>query len=350
MTAAVPEPGVYEWPPLPVTDLELAATIMAERLGAAWDDLEAERVAVVTSLTLGRKREVDQWLTEFQSSIAAFVTRVGGDVEAFLRLHVGPRYQQAVEQVTRAPMSWTTVHTTALTSLAVDTYGDFLQRAHEAEQVTTAFVTAVRAAAGAELPKIAAGGRTAVQVGDRLATRLLRDYGIDHVTYRDGTRMPVRPYARMAARTKSAVAYNAGTLNGCVEVGVGYVEIFDSPDCGFRTHDDPDRANGSVRSLAEAGLHPIAHPNCTRAVGPRPDVTTDEEAAGAESLQPDSQRADAQALADARATVRAPARRQTRARALARARRQVQRQARTSGGPQDVNAVVRQALRDRGLI
>src|SRR5690606_17805055 len=111
-----------------------------------------------------------------------------------------------------------------------------LQRAEEAGRVSEAFVRAVRQASGEEIPKIAAGGRTARQVGDRLEKRLLTQYGVDTVVYRDGSRVEVKVWAAMAARTKSAVAYNSGSLNQWHQDGVTYVEVFDGAACGWSSH------------------------------------------------------------------------------------------------------------------
>lgn len=339
----------YEWPPLPITDPEVAAAIMAERLAAAWADLEEERLRVVTAAGMGRKDLVDVFLREFQAAILTFLSSVEGDVVEFIRKHIGPRYEEAVQQVLGSgeSMTWTQAHTLALTALATDTYEDFLARAQQAGRVSEAFARAVRTAASVELPKIAAGGRTARQAADRLEERLLTKYGIDHVTYRDGSHVPVRVYARMAARTKSAVAYNAGTLNGCVEAGVGWVEVFDGPECGWRYHDDPDRAARSFRTIEEAGRYAISHPNCRRGFGPRPDITTKAEAAAAEPFTTEDQLAD-QAEADRLAGMSSP---RTRAAAARRRRQAVQRQARRLGATStdELAGIVRSIRADVGI-
>ncbi|MFI8930585.1 hypothetical protein ACIG3E_23260 [Streptomyces sp. NPDC053474] len=72
--------------------------------------------------------------------------------------------------------------------------------------------------------------------------------------------------------TKSAVAYNAGTLNRARQAGVRQVEVFDGGDCGWTSHQDPDKATGTLRSVEEAAERPISHPRCHRSFGPRPDV------------------------------------------------------------------------------
>lgn len=328
MTQALPEqPGdAYAWPPLPILDPDEAAAVMAERLGAAYDDLEAERIHVITSLFLGRKALVDKFLGDFQAALVRFARRVDANVGELVAKHIGPVYQEGVKAATGEPdMTWTAAHTAALTALATDTYGDFLARSLEAGRVSDAFVRAVRKAAATEIPKLAAGGRTARQAADRLERSLVEDYGIDVITYRNGARVTPRSYARMATRTKSAVAYNAGTLNGAVELGVGYVEVFDGPECGWTTHDDPDKANRSIRTIVDAGRYAISHPNCRRAFGPRPDITSEEEAATAlptaTVAQEDDQREADRLQAASSARVRAAAARRQRLAARRAARR-----------------------------
>ncbi len=49
-------------------------------------------------------------------------------------------------------------------------------------------------------------------------------------------------------------------------------------NCGWRTHDDKDKAHGTLRRVADARKHVTAHPNCTRAFGARVDVTSAAEA------------------------------------------------------------------------
>jgi hypothetical protein len=83
----------------------------------------------------------------------------------------------------------------------------------------------------------------------------------------------VQAWAESATLAKSAVAYNAGTLNWVREAGVRHVEVFDGFDCGWTTHRDVDKANRTVRTVEEAAEQPISHPRCQRAFGPRPDLT-----------------------------------------------------------------------------
>lgn len=75
--------------------------------------------------------------------------------------------------------------------------------------------------------------------------------------------------ATVIALSETAVAYNTAAIAGYADSGlVDTVEVFDGPECGWTSHDDPDLAHGSVRTPSEANAQPISHPNCQRAFGP----------------------------------------------------------------------------------
>lgn len=75
------------------------------------------------------------------------------------------------------------------------------------------------------------------------------------------------------ARTETAHAYNWAATAGYRDSGiVSDVICLDSPDCGWDGHDDPELADGTVRSLDEAESYPTSHPNCVRAFAPNVDT------------------------------------------------------------------------------
>ena len=84
---------------------------------------------------------------------------------------------------------------------------------------------------------------------------------------------------------KSAVVCNAGTLNRAHEAGGRFVEVFDGAGCGWTSHQDPDKASGTVWTLGDAAAWPISHPRCRRAFGPSPDLVAPAWARG-EDLRP----------------------------------------------------------------
>ncbi|MET8433085.1 hypothetical protein ABZV61_09805 [Streptomyces sp900116325] len=92
--------------------------------------------------------------------------------------------------------------------------------------MAAAFYRAVRETARREVPLLAAGNTTA-----RQAARLAAEQQLQYVIYRNGVRMPVQAWAASATLTKSAVAYNSGTLNRAWEAGVQWVQVFDGAGC-----------------------------------------------------------------------------------------------------------------------
>ncbi|MFD3452787.1 hypothetical protein ACFWVC_11430 [Streptomyces sp. NPDC058691] len=169
--------------------------------------------------------------------------------------------------------TWPLIHTEAPQALA-DSYAEFLVRAQEEQRLAGAFYRAVREAARREVPLLAAGNTTALQAARSLAERLASERRLAYVIYCHGARYPVQAWAEAATLAKSAVAYNAGTLNRAREAGVTHMEVFDGAGCGWTSHKDPDKATGTLRTVEQAAAWPISHPRCSRAFGPRPDVTT----------------------------------------------------------------------------
>ncbi|MFF2402709.1 hypothetical protein [Streptomyces goshikiensis] len=266
----------YDWPPLVPGDPDEIARRVASVLDEAWNRLAAQQEHVLMTVERQpRGRLVLLTLEEFKRAVRSFRREVDTEALAFVRRQLPHLYEQGAKQAAGrigARFTWTMIHRDALLSLASDSYADFLRRSEEAERMASAFYRAVRAAARREVPILAAGNVTARQAAASLAARLRDDHQLAHVIYRNGARVPVRVWAEAATLTKSAVAYNAGTLNRTREAGVRYVEVFDGMDCGWASHQDPDKAARTVRSVEEAAEFPIAHPRCRRSFGPRPDI------------------------------------------------------------------------------
>ncbi len=66
------------------------------------------------------------------------------------------------------------------------------------------------------------------------------------------------------ARTELAIASQRAAHERYRAAGVTKVAITDGTECGWTYHEDPDLADGSTRTLAEAEAYPIAHPRCRR--------------------------------------------------------------------------------------
>jgi hypothetical protein len=188
----------------------------------------------------------------------------------------------------------TGINLDALSHLAGDTYLDLLAAT---KGVTSSTKTLIRTLTRQHVADVLVRGDTAVQAGRDLRATL-HDQGITAVTYANGTRHGLADYSQMVVRTKSAIAYNEGGFAALTAAGVDYVEVLDGRGCGWTSHDDPDKANGTIRPLEQVRAQPISHPHCRRSFGGRPDVTTAKEAATADLLTTAAQRAD-QAAVDA---------------------------------------------------
>ncbi|MET9477049.1 hypothetical protein ACFYWN_36830 [Streptomyces sp. NPDC002917] len=130
-----------------------------------------------------------------------------------------------------------------------------------------AFYRAVRETTRREVPLLAAGPTTALQAAKALADRLSAEHQLQYVIYRNGAWVPAQAWAESATLTMLAVAYNSGTLNRAREAG----KVFDGAGGGWTSHQDPDKATGTLRTVEDAAAWPISHPRCGRAFGRRPD-------------------------------------------------------------------------------
>lgn len=75
------------------------------------------------------------------------------------------------------------------------------------------------------------------------------------------------------ARTEVATAENWTATQTWRESGIVVeADILDGDGCGWTSHDDPDTAHGSTRTLSDVDAHPVAHPNCVRVPVPKVEV------------------------------------------------------------------------------
>lgn len=323
----------HPFPPLTPSDPREIAAALSAVLGDAWDRIEREYQLVLASVDLGRNDLVLAQLDEFKAAVTEFQRVVDVQARAFAQSSLPALYATGAQASDpRATFVWTQSDIDALTSLASDSYGDFLRRSQDAGRTSEQFAAAVRDAAKKELPQLAAGRSTSTQAATALRNRLEQEHGISAAVYADGSLHSMREYTQMAALTKGAVAYNFGALNRVSASGAKFVEVFDGPDCGWTTHDDPDTANGTVRSLQAAFAFPISHPRCVRSFGGRPDILNADMAAAAKSSIPEetqaaNREAEAARHADAAARATVP----VRPRQAARDRLQATREARQTG-------------------
>ena len=198
--------------------------------------------------------------------------------------------------------SWTAPHRAAVEVLSTDLFSDVLAVTRYVDDQSKRFTQEVgRKLTGFKLTS----GTTAKAQARRLEQELRPAFerrGMTGVRYADGSLHSFGEYSEMLIRTKTAVAYNAGTLNQARAAGIRFIELLDGANCGLTSHHDPQLANGLIVDLETAQSFPIAHPNCRRSMNPRPDVTDPN---AATSVQSPEARADQKAFEEALAAQRA---------------------------------------------
>jgi hypothetical protein len=155
--------------------------------------------------------------------------------------------------------AWTADHQAAITSITAVFWADLIRRIAEAVRRAQAFARdaaeAARQPAGAD------------------PDQLLADHPLDDVVYANEHRHPVGAWAAAAFAAQAVLATNRGAINtGRVDLDTQWVEVRDGPECGWVSHQDPDHADGTLRTVEDADAHPLAHPGCVREIIPRPDL------------------------------------------------------------------------------
>lgn len=206
-------------------------------------------------------------LRAMQASIGRELTALDARMRRFVTGELAATYARGAAAGAGGAVAMDAIHTEAVELLVNDTFRDLLAATDKVRATTRALV---RQVAKDEALAKAIEGRTATQAG-REMRRILETHKVHAVRYRDGRRVGLADYSDMVIRTKTAVAYNVGTLNGAPDVQVW--EIFDGPSCGLTFHDDPQLANGLLVDRATAEAFPISHPRCVRGLGARPDLT-----------------------------------------------------------------------------
>lgn len=207
-------------------------------------------------------------------------------------------YTAGAGQVDGFPFAFTVPHKAAVEVFARDLFDDVLVMTEFVDADSKAWVRRV----GRQLAAFKVTGGTTVREQARTLERDMRRefkrVGMSRVVYADGSRHSFGEYASMLLRTKTSTAYNMGTMNHSAQVGIQYVEILDGANCGLVSHHDPQTANGLIVPIEVGMAYPLSHPNCRRAIAPRPDVTA-RNAPSAPSVQSAEARADQTAFEDA---------------------------------------------------
>lgn len=231
---------------------------------ASLPDTEPSRLVRVQRLNQ-MKREVD----------TAFID-LDDQVSQWANADVGSFYRQG-HDIAAATMgsgfSFTLPHRQALIAISNDAYNDVGTRLQQVrrgfgdkvelqkmyEGLDPAVIASLQEKSRSAVTQMLLTGEDPRKISKFLAQDLWRD-GVQIIDA-GGNHWNPEKYTRMLIRTKSANAYNAGSLNKYAEAGVRRVKVFDGME------DDPEcaEANGQVWTLDYAMEHVIEHPNCRRA-------------------------------------------------------------------------------------
>lgn len=244
------------------------------RLTAAWRILTTAQTALLATLarirpgrTSGSGQRLRTAVNAFNTALAGFNRAAMAFAEAWSAQDLPVIYREGawtlLENADRRTglFSWTGRHQAAITGLSAQYYADLTSRIQETLRRARAFLRAAQDAAR-----------------DPDATRLdtealRRDHPLDTVVYANNARHPVEAWARASLTWQAVTTANTAAARTALdELGTEWVEIRDGADCGWRDHNDPDRADRTLRTVQDALAHPVAHPNCQRELLPRLDL------------------------------------------------------------------------------
>lgn len=277
-------------------DVEALHDDLRAAYARAWAEIKAQQAAIERELPkLLNKPQRLARLRALERTIESQMTTLDRHATAWCKTEL-PKAYAAGALAVDGSFVWSSAHLAAVSQLASDTHSDLLAATR---YVRASVKRLIRAVAADRNVAALLASKTATQSA-REATKLIRTFGVHSVVYKDGSRRALDDYVEMAVRSKTAIAYNAGTVNYGEQVGVEWFEIFDGPSCGWLRHDDLELANGKIVRAPEALANPISHPRCQRSYSARPDLGRHANVADAPRFQTPAQQADAAAAELAR--------------------------------------------------
>jgi hypothetical protein len=311
-------------------ELEALSDSLRSAYELAWAAIKAEQDAIAADPA---KFTRQARLRELRAAVDDRLDQVDETARAWLANEFPNAYRFGAESAAASlgeTFRFTTIDTDAVTILAQDTFDELLAATNGVSDSTKALIRTL----GKEQALLKTAAGKTVTHAARDLRRLLEAKGIYAVRYADGSKHGLADYTDMLIRTVTAKAHNAGTLNFGRQAGTEWFEVFDGFDCGWGSHADADKANGTIRHADDCAANSISHPRCQRAFGARPDITTPTEARTAEPSTTAEQRADQAASEQARREAQRT-RRNTRAkRQVAADRRTATREARDARAAQ----------------
>jgi hypothetical protein len=242
------------------------------RLSRAWFILTNAQTRLLSALALirpgrGSTNRVRAAVAAFNTTLAAFFRAAMAFAERWAASDLPLIYREGawtmLDNAGRPSdlFTWTARHQAAITGTSAQYYADLTSRIQEAIRRARSFLRAAQDAARAS---------TAARFD---TARLLRQHPLDTVVYANNAHHPVDAWARSAITWQAVTTANTAACRTALdELDVSYVEVRDGADCGWASHDDPDRANRTLRTVQDALAHPTAHPHCIREFLPRLDL------------------------------------------------------------------------------
>lgn len=242
---------------MPTAQAVNLADPLARSYAASWERIVRQQESLVDNprILLQRAR-----LQNILRGIQADMESLNGQAREWVQSQIPKAYALGAKETGAAlggSFAWNQAHREAVEILANDAFDDLLKAT---KGVDDSAKRLIRQAVKSEALHNAIAGGTPAQ-GRRAVQKLLDKHGIYSVKYANGTKHGLKEYAQMALRTKSAVAHNVGAIAEGRLNGVEWWECFDGPECGYRGHNDPQRALGSIVTSADAFANPISHPN-----------------------------------------------------------------------------------------
>lgn len=249
-------------------------TDAVSRLRSAWAILTAAQTRLLAALTAirpgrssGAGRRLRAAIATFNTSLGAFARAAGAFAERWAAQDLPVIYREGawtlLENAERRTslFGWTDRHQAAVTGLSAQYYADLTGRIQEGIRRARAFL---RAAQDAVRDPNAA----------RLDTEALRrDHPLGTVVYANNARHPVESWARASLTWQAVTTANTAAARTALdELGTEWLEVRDGSGCGWASHDDPDKADRTLRTVQDALAHPTAHHHCVRELLPRLDL------------------------------------------------------------------------------
>lgn len=249
-------------------------TDAVDRLRAAWSILTIAQTRLLNALarlrpgrSSGTGSTLRAAIAVFNTSLGTFARAAGAFAERWAATDLPLIYREGAWTILdnadrrQSTFTWTDRHRAVITTASAQYYADLTNRINEALRRARAFLRAAQDAARDTLSA-------------RIDTALLRrEHPLDTVIYANQARHPVDAWASTAITWQAVTTANTAAARTALdELGTEWVEISDGADCGWTSHDDPDRANRTLRTVQDALAHPTSHPHCVRELLPRLDL------------------------------------------------------------------------------